>query len=135
MAERDQLYSGWSPVVLSVLRMVAAFLFMQHGSQKLFGVPAGQMPRPEIFSLFGVAGILEFFGGGLLLIGFFTRPVALILSGEMAVAYFMMHQPQGLLPMQNRGEVAALYSFIFLYIAAAGGGVWSVDALLRKNRR
>ena len=133
MTDLDQTGSTWAPRLLSVLRMVSAFLFMFHGSQKLFGLPASQMPHPELLSLFGIAGILELFGGLLLLIGLFTRPVAFILSGQMAVAYFLMHQPQGLLPLQNRGELAALYSFIFLYLAAAGGGEWSADRIWRKK--
>jgi putative oxidoreductase len=119
----------WSPRLLSVLRAVSAFLFMAHGLQKVLGLP---VPRPtpvDLTSLSGIAGIMELVGGGLLLIGLFTHPVAFLLSGEMAVAYFYAHASQGFWPLLNRGELAALYCFVFLYLAAAGGGPWSVDAL------
>jgi putative oxidoreductase len=124
---------SWAPRLLSVLRIVAAFLFMAHGTQKLFGVPARE-PRPpvELFSLVGVAGVLEVFGGLLLLLGLFTRPVAFVLSGMMAVAYFRSHAPEGFWPLLNRGEAAVLFCFLFLYLAAAGAGPWSLDARLRR---
>jgi putative oxidoreductase len=107
---------------------------MLHGAQKLFGFPA-PMPGggPPLMSLFGVSGILEFFGGLLVLLGLFTRPVAFILAGEMAVAYFMAHAPGGFWPHLNKGEPAVLFCFIFLYLAAAGGGPWSLDSLLRRR--
>lgn len=110
--------------------MFAALIFMQHGSQKLFGLPAGGGPPAPLvlLSLTGVAGVLEFFGGMLLLLGLFTRPVAFLLSGEMAVAYFRMHAPQALLPIVNHGELPVVLCFVFLYFAFAGGGSWSVDA-------
>jgi putative oxidoreductase len=121
----------WTPRALSVLRIVAAFLFIQHGTAKLFGFPAppGQGTVP-LASLPGVAGALEVVGGALVLIGLFTRPVAFVLCGEMAVAYFMAHVPRGhfLSPTLNGGEPAVLFCFIFLLLAAAGGGAWSVDA-------
>ena len=143
MANSDSLASKWGPRALSVLRIVAAFLLMQHGLQKVFGVlvPPAQPGAPQshgtfnLFSLMGVAGILEFVGPVLLLLGLFTRPVAFVLSGLMAVAYFMGHAPGGFWPILNRGELAALYSFVFLYLAAAGGGEWSLDRLLRYDRR
>lgn len=119
----------WTPRLLSVLRIVAAFLFMAHGMQKLFGFPVAGPPGLELASLIGVAGILETFGGALLLLGLFTRPVAFLLAGEMAVAYFKVHAPQGFWPLVNHGESPVLFCFIFLYLSAAGGGVWSVDAL------
>jgi putative oxidoreductase len=100
---------------------------MSHGMQKVLGLP---VPRPvptELLSLSGVAGMLELFGGALLLVGLLTRPVAFILSGEMAFAYFMAHAPHSFWPLLNRGELSALYSFVFLYFAIAGGGAWSVD--------
>ncbi len=126
---------AWAPHLRSVLRVVAGFLFIAHGTQKLFGVPAtGPRDPIELFSLVGVAGVLETFGGLLLLLGLFTRPVAFILSGQMAVAYFLRHQPQGFWPILNRGELAALYCFLFLYFAAVGGGPWSVDARRRRTR-
>lgn len=120
-----------APHALSVLRIVTAFLFMAHGAQKLFGFPA-PMGRPiEFFSLMGLAGALEFFGGALVLLGLFTRPVAFVLSGEMAFAYFMSHAPQSFWPLLNRGDAAVLYCFVFLYLAAAGAGPWSLDRLRR----
>jgi putative oxidoreductase len=119
---------------LSVLRIITAFLFIAHGAQKLFGflAPPG-MPSPPLLSVLGIGGILEFFGGLLLLIGLFTRPVAFILSGMMAVAYFMAHAPGGFWPLQNKGELAVLYCFVFLFLSVAGGGEWSVDRLLRRR--
>jgi putative oxidoreductase len=122
--------------LLSVLRIVAAFLFMAHGTQKLLAWPVNQPRNPvEIMSLSGAAGVLELVGGGMLLLGLFTRPVAFVLAGEMAVAYFLRHSPRGFWPILNGGELAALYCFLFLYIAAAGGGPWGLDALLRRRRR
>ena len=126
--------STWAPRLLSVLRIVSAFLFMAHGAQKLFGFPGGQAAVGFAFSMIGVAGILEFFGGALLAVGLFTRPVAFILSGEMAAAYFIGHAPKNLWPVLNGGELAALYSFLFLYFSAAGGGPWSVDEAVRGRR-
>jgi putative oxidoreductase len=133
MADLNSFYSKWAPRILSVLRIVTAFLFMEHGGQKLFGFPA-PFPVPiSLLSLLGVAGILELFGGLLLLLGLFTRPVAFLLSGEMAVAYFMVHAPQRFWPLLNRGEPAVLYCFIFLYLFVAGGGSWSLDRLRRRT--
>lgn len=128
----NQFLAAWQPRILSVLRIVTAFLFMQHGAQKIFGFPAEQRYPFDIMSLSGVAGVLELFGGALLLIGLFTRPVAFLLSGLMAVAYFMVHAPQGFWPLTNGGELAALFSFVFLYIWTAGGGAWSVDNLIKR---
>lgn len=119
-----------------LLRIVAAFLFMQHGGQKLFGWYGG-MGGPEggpLPPMMMVAGVLEVFGGLAVMLGLFTRPVAFLLSGEMAVAYFTAHFPNGLLPLQNRGEAAALYSFIFLFFAGNGAGDFSLDAMLRRGR-
>jgi putative oxidoreductase len=136
MADLDSFYSRWTPRLLSVLRIAAALLFIEHGTEKLFGFPStGQGTAGSLPPLLLVAGVLEFFGGLLLLFGLFTRPVALLLSGEMAVAYFMSHAPQGLFPLQNRGELAALYSFVFLFLAVAGGGSWSLDKLLWGQQR
>lgn len=135
MAEYNSFFVTWAPRLLSVLRIIAAFLLMQHGAQKLFGVPAGPQPRPTppLLSMMGFVGVLEFFGGLLLLLGLFTRPVAFILSGLLAVAYFKAHAPGGFWPALNGGELAALYSFVFLYLAAAGGGPWSLDHLWRRR--
>lgn len=134
MANLNSFYPQWSPRLLSVLRIITGFLYLTHGSQKLFGFPpAQQSGAPPLLSLIGVAGLLEFFGGLLILLGLFTRPVAFILSGQMAAAYFMAHAPRGFWPVLNGGELAALYCFVFLYLAAAGGGSWSLDGLLRRN--
>jgi putative oxidoreductase len=135
MANLDSFYAQWTPRLLSVLRIVTGFLYLAHGSQKLFGFPPSQQPgTPPLLSLIGVAGVLEFFGGLLILLGLFTRCVAFVLSGQMAVAYFMAHAPRGFWPVVNQGELAALYCFVFLYLAAAGGGPWSLDAMLRRKR-
>jgi putative oxidoreductase len=104
---------SWSPILLSVLRIVTAFLYMLHGTQKLFAFPAGR-GTPALWSLSGVAGVLEVVGGALLIVGLFTRPVAFILSGQMAVAYFLRHAPRGFWPILNGGEAAAFFCFVFL---------------------
>jgi len=130
MANLNSFYSRGSQCMLSILRIVSALLFMQHGAQKLFGFLAPmQATSPSLLSLMGIAGVLEFFGGLLLVLGLFTRPVAFVLSGQMAVAYFMVHAPKGLWPLQNGGDLAFLWSFVFLYMAVAGGGAWSLDRL------
>ena len=119
----------WGPCLLSVLRTVAAFLYMAHGTQKLFVWPASEPGHAvSLFSLMGLAGVLETFGGLLLLLGLFTRPVAFVLAGEMAVAYFLAHAPRSFWPILNHGEVPVLFCFLFLYLAAVGGGPWSLDA-------
>jgi putative oxidoreductase len=120
-----------------LLRIVSGFLFMQHGGQKLFGWYGG-IGGPEGGSLpplMMVAGVLEVFGGLAIMLGLFTRPIAFLLSGEMAVAYFTAHFPNGPLPLQNRGEAAALFSFIFLFLAGNGDGGFSLDAAMRRGRR
>jgi putative oxidoreductase len=127
---------SWTPRLLSVLRIIVGFLLMPHGAQKLFGFLAtSPMMGPyPVGSLMGVAGVLEFFGGLLFLIGLFTRPVAFILCGLTAVAYFMAHAPGGFWPLQNKGELAVIYCFVFLFFAVAGGGVWAVDRLIHRGR-
>jgi|SRR6478609_2237920 len=121
--------SAWAPRALGILRIVVAFLFIQHGMVKLFGVPAMEgMGKVPLMSLFGVAGLLEFVGGALLLLGLGTRPVAFILSGEMAAAYFIGHASQGFLPIINHGELAVTWCFLFLYFFFAGAGAFSLDA-------
>jgi putative oxidoreductase len=121
--------SRWSPQLLSVLRIITALLFFAHGSAKFFGFPQVEMlANVSLASPGGIAGILELVGGALLIIGLFSRLAAFILSGLMAVAYFMAHAPQNFHPILNGGEGAILFCFIFLYIAAAGPGPWSVDA-------
>jgi putative oxidoreductase len=118
----------WAPRALGLLRIVVAFLFIQHGMVKLFGVPAMEgMGKVPLMSLFGVAGLLEFVGGALLLLGLGTRPVAFILSGEMAAAYFIGHASQGFLPIINHGELAVTWCFVFLYFFFAGPGAFSLD--------
>ena len=126
---------AWTPRVLSILQISTAFLFMLHGSAKILHLPyLPQYNELSPLSLVGVAGLLELIGGFLVLIGLFTRPVAFILSGEMAVAYFMSHAPQAVLPLLNRGDSAVLYCFVFLYLAFAGPGPWSADAMWRTRR-
>lgn len=125
----------WTGRALSVLRIFAALILLQHGTQKMFGFPAvaGAPQQPFVLaSLNGVAGILEVFGGIALVLGLLTRPIAFLLSGEMAVAYFLRHAPRDFWPIVNRGEVAALLCFVFLYFSFAGGGQWSVDAILTR---
>jgi putative oxidoreductase len=122
----------WVPRAQGLLRIVVAYLYLQHGTAKLFKVPhVAMFDNLQLMSLIGVAGILEVVGGVLLLIGLFTRPVAFILSGQMAVAYFIAHAAQGnvLVPMLNQGEGAVLFCFIFLFFAAAGAGAWGIDTL------
>lgn len=124
----------WAPRVLSLLRIIAALLFMQHGLMKIFNFPAAQPGAPDPLPvLLMVAAWLEIGGGVLLALGLFTRPVAFVLSGQMAVAYFLAHAPASFYPALNGGEAAVLYCFTFLYLALAGGGAWSVDAQVRKR--
>src|SRR3712207_533352 len=125
----------YAPYALAALRIVAALIFMEHGTQKLFGFPAPPASGlPPALSLSWIGAILEFGGGLLILLGLFTRPVAFVLSGEMAVAYWQAHAPRGLWPIMNRGEVVVLFSFIFLFFAAHGAGRYSLDALLMGRR-
>ncbi|MGH9809498.1 MAG: DoxX family protein [Terriglobia bacterium] len=128
----DTLEAVWAPRVLSVLRIVAALLFFEHGSSKLLGFPPSDH-SVEFLTLGWFAGVLELVGGALLVVGLFTRPVAFILSGEMAFAYWMAHAPKSPFPLANGGDAAILYCFLFLYLAFAGGGPWSLDALLRRK--
>ena len=120
-------------VTLNLLRIVTGFLFFQHGTQKLLGFPGGE-PIGDFFGMMGLAGLLEMVGGALLVLGLFTRPVAFILSGQMAWAYFQVHAPEGFWPILNGGELAAFYSFAFLYVAARGGGVFGLDGLRQLRR-
>ena len=126
--------SAWAPRVLSVLRIVAALIFMAHGTQKLLGFPAAPPNgMPAVMTLYWFAGALELVGGALLALGLLTRPVAFILSGEMAFAYFMGHAPRNFYPVLNGGDASILYCFVFLYLAAAGPGPWSLDAILKRD--
>ena len=123
--------SAWQPQALALLRIVTAYLFLLHGTAKIFHVPhVAMFDNLQLMSLTGIGGIMELVGGVMLLIGLFTRPVAFVLSGEMAVAYFMFHANKGtpLVPMLNQGELAVMYCFVFLFFAVAGAGAWSVDA-------
>ena len=121
----------FEPVLLSVLRIITGFLIIQHGTQKWLLFPSGTT-RASVESLSGVAGLLELVGGALIIVGLFTRPVAFVLSGLCAFAYFIAHAPQGFWPILNKGELAVIYAFLFLYIACRGAGQVSVDNSLRK---
>jgi putative oxidoreductase len=135
LADQTRLRATWEPRMLSVLRIVSGLLFVEHGLNKFFGFPPGTQQRAyDLFTLVpGLAGILETFGGILLILGLFTRPVAFMLSGEMAFAYFMAHQPRAIYPYSNGGTLAVLYCFVFLYLFVAGGGEWSLDRVLRRG--
>lgn len=129
----------YQPQALAVLRIVTALCFMAHGTQKLFGFPASQMGGTvELFSLMGLAGVLEVFGGLAILLGFFTRPVAFILAGQMAYAFWFVHVPmmgQGnIIPVANGGDGAVLFCFVFLYLVFSGAGAWSLDEALKSRR-
>jgi putative oxidoreductase len=125
--------SRLEPYVLSIMRIMAGLLFMEHGTAKLFGFPPGTA-TPAVFGLVWFASIIELVGGALVALGLFTRYAAFIMSGEMAFAYFLSHAPHGFFPMVNRGEGAVLYCFIFLYLAVAGGGAWSLDRLISGDK-
>ena len=124
------LFAEWSPRLLSVLRIMAALLYMAHGTQKLLGFPEmpGGRPMPELLTLGGISGVLEVVLGALMALGLFTRPAAFVASGHMAFAYFIGHAPRNFFPALNNGDAAVLFCFIFLYLAAAGAGPWSLDA-------
>ena len=125
---RDTL-DRYTPYALAALRIVTALLFMEHGTQKLLGFPPSPNPGPPLLSLLGFQGVLELFGGFLLVLGLLTRPVAFLLSGDMAVAYFMAHAPRSFFPVLNGGDSAILYCFVFLLLVFTGPGAWSIDEL------
>jgi len=127
------LTTTWAPRLLSVLRIVAALIFLLHGTQKLFGLPPTANP-PAAFALTWFAAVIEFVCGGLMLLGLYTRPAAFLASGMMAFAYFIAHAPRSVFPVLNGGDAAILYCFVFLYLAAAGAGPWSLDALRGPRR-
>jgi putative oxidoreductase len=129
-------FARLQPATLSLLRIVAGICFLEHGTAKLFGFPpVGQFLHGHLPPLEVAAGILETFGGALVFLGWFTRPAAFLLSGEMAIGYFMAHAPRSVFPALNGGDAAILYCFIFLYLAVAGGGVFSLDRLLGSRRQ
>ncbi len=128
----SDLYIHWSPRMQSVLRVMTGLLFLEHGTQKLLGFPPPPNPGAPLSSLLGLQGVLELVGGALIVLGLFTRPVAFILAGDMAVAYFMAHAPKSFFPALNGGDAAVLYCFVFLYLAVAGAGAWGLDALRRR---
>lgn len=130
----DRFLGKFSPHLFALLRFVAGIMFAMHGTQKLFGFPGDKDPV-EIASLMGVAGIVEFVGGLMIAVGFLTSIAAFVASGQMAVAFFMAHAPQGLNPLLNQGELSVLYCFLFLYIAAHGPGIWSIDNMLKTDSR
>ncbi|HEV7250816.1 MAG TPA: DoxX family protein [Shinella sp.] len=123
-------FSAYRPQALAALRIMTALLLIEHGTQKFFNFPPAEQPFGDLMNLIGVAGLLEVVGGLLILVGLFTRPVAFVLCGFMAVAYFMAHAPQSFFPVNNRGDAAVLFCFIFLYLTAAGPGAFALD-----NRR
>jgi len=130
-------WPAWTPQLRAGLRIVAGFMFLQAGTMKLFAFPVGMPPdggTAPLLSQIGIGGLLEVVGGGLVMIGLFTRPVAFVLAGEMAVAYFQFHAPKGFWPIVNGGVSAALYSFVWLYLSAAGAGAWSLDAWRERAR-
>jgi putative oxidoreductase len=134
-----EFFTAWSPRVLSILRIVTGFMFLWHGSQKLFAFPSappvGPDGTPPPFAFLAFAGTLELVGGVLLVVGLFVRPIAFLLSGMMAVGYFTVHAAQGFLPIVNGGELAALYCFVFLYLLFAGGGELSLEKVIEGSKQ
>lgn len=129
----DRFLGKYSPYIYAILRIITGLTFAMHGSQKSFGIPGNAPPVP-LGSLMGFGGVLELVGGLMIAVGLLASYAAFITSGEMAVAYFMMHVPHGFLPIVNQGDLAVLYCFVFLHIAAQGAGVWSIDALIERTR-
>ncbi|MCX7310523.1 MAG: DoxX family protein [Alphaproteobacteria bacterium] len=128
----EQTVAGYSPYVRSIVRIVVALLFLEHGLSRLFGWPSA-LPSPPVLTMYWFAGAIELVGAVFLLLGLFTRPMAFIASGEMAFAYFISHAPRNFFPILNGGDGVILYCFIFFYLAFAGAGPWSVDAIWRKR--
>jgi putative oxidoreductase len=125
--------ASWASRALSVLRIMTGLLFLEHGTEKVLGFPPSEHAFPALFSLIGIQGVLELVGGFLILIGLFTRPVAFILAGDMAVAYFLAHAPKSFFPTLNGGQLAILFCFVFLYLVFAGAGPWSADDHLARS--
>jgi putative oxidoreductase len=135
MDQFEKMLAKWQPTALRLLRLMAGLLFLQYGFAKLLKWPPVPMfEKVQLFSLYGAAGTIELVGGILLVLGLFTRPVAFIVSGEMAFAYFISHAPREFFPILNRGDLAILFCFVFLYLACAGGGPYSLDAWMRKKQ-
>jgi putative oxidoreductase len=132
MASGPASWRALAPHFLSLLRIVAALLLLEFGTMKILGFPPSDFANVPLLSKYGIAGVLELVGGALLAVGLFTRPVAFILSGEMAFAYFIEHAPRGFYPALNGGLAAVLFCFVFLYLSAAGGGPWSLDRIIRR---
>ena len=132
--ELSKLLANWAPRTLSVLRLFGGAQIVQHGSQKLFGLFGAQLPLPPTFSQLWVGGVIEFFGGILLILGLFTRPAAFLLSGTLAVAYFQVHAPKSFFPVVNGGDLAVIFAIVYLYLVFAGGGSWSLDAMLAARK-
>ncbi len=133
MSSIETICQSWAPRLLSLLRIIVGLLFIEHGTSKFFAFPSGgETGTVALFSLIGLSGVLELLGGVLLTLGLFTRITAFILSGEMAFAYFIAHAPSSFFPLLNHGEPAVFYCFLFLYVAAAGAGPWSIDAFRRR---
>jgi putative oxidoreductase len=131
----EETLDRFSPYALAALRIVAALLFMEHGTQKLFGFPSPpESGQPPLLSLFGIGAILEFVGGLFILVGLLTRPVAFVLSGEMAVAYWMFHAPSSVYPVLNGGDASILFCFVFLLLVFTGPGALSIDGARRRSR-
>jgi putative oxidoreductase len=130
----DKFLGKYSPYFFAFLRIVSGLLYAMHGSQKLFGVPGGKDPV-ELFSLMGLAGVIEFGGGIMIAVGFLASIAAFIASGQMAFAYFMAHAPNGNLPILNGGELSVLFCFLFLYISSRGAGILSIDSVIRKSKK
>ena len=124
----------WTPAALTALRVVTGLLFLQHGTGKILGFPWSSMAHPPFGSLFWAAGWMELIGSVMLILGLFTRPVAFLLAGEMAIAYWLIHAPDSFYPIINRGETAVLFCFIFLLFVATGGGKWSLDCMIARRR-
>ena len=129
----DRYLGRFSSEIYAIMRIVSGFLFLLHGTQKLLGFPASGRPGQPLNAMMTAAGVIEIVAGLMIMIGLFASLAAFIASGEMAVAYFMVHQPNGAFPIQNGGEAAVLFCFIFLFISASGSGIWSVDSLLRRG--
>lgn len=127
------ILAAWSPKILSIFRIVTGLLFIQHGTQKIFSFPAEARGPFDLMSQMGIGGVLELVGGALIILGLFTRPVAFVMSGMMAVAYWQFHAPASVYPLNNGGELAIMFCFAFLYFVFAGGGAWSLDAIVRKR--